>query len=112
MLEFGFFNLDCMEGMKQFPDKYFDLCICDPPYGIGIGSTMSIGRGGTVDHSPENMQVFRPAKSAVAKRNFTMRSMIAPHRTQNTSRNWRGYQNIWSSGAETTSWIIWEERRA
>lgn len=46
MLEFGFYHLDCMEGMKQFPDKYFDLCICDPPYGIGIGSTMSIGRGG------------------------------------------------------------------
>ena len=21
----GFFNLDCMEGMKQIPDKYFDL---------------------------------------------------------------------------------------
>ena len=37
MLELnGFYNLDCMEGMKQFPDKYFDLCIVDPPYGIGI----------------------------------------------------------------------------
>lgn len=29
------YNLDCMEGMKQFPDKYFDLAIVDPPYGIG-----------------------------------------------------------------------------
>ena len=36
MLELnGFYNMDCMEGMKQFPDKYFDLCIVDPPYGIG-----------------------------------------------------------------------------
>lgn len=26
---------DCMEGMKEFPDKYFDLAIVDPPYGIG-----------------------------------------------------------------------------
>ena len=25
-----------MEGMKDFPDKYFDLAIVDPPYGIGI----------------------------------------------------------------------------
>lgn len=24
---------DCVEGMKQFPDKYFDLAIVDPPYG-------------------------------------------------------------------------------
>jgi site-specific DNA-methyltransferase (adenine-specific) len=26
--------MDCMEGMKQFPDKYFELAIVDPPYGI------------------------------------------------------------------------------
>ena len=29
------FNMDCMEAMKEFPDKYFDLAIVDPPYGIG-----------------------------------------------------------------------------
>jgi site-specific DNA-methyltransferase (adenine-specific) len=29
------FNSDCVEGMKQFPDKYFDLAVVDPPYGIG-----------------------------------------------------------------------------
>jgi site-specific DNA-methyltransferase (adenine-specific) len=28
------YNMDCMELMKQYPDKYFDLAICDPPYGI------------------------------------------------------------------------------
>ena len=28
--------MDCMEGMKTFPDKYFDLAIVDPPYGIGL----------------------------------------------------------------------------
>jgi site-specific DNA-methyltransferase (adenine-specific) len=28
-----FLNIDCMEGMKQYPDKYFDLAITDPPYG-------------------------------------------------------------------------------
>lgn len=31
------FNMDCMEGMKQYPDKYFDLAIVDPPYGAGLG---------------------------------------------------------------------------
>lgn len=34
MLDFGYYNLDCMDGMKEFPDKYFDLAIIDPPYGI------------------------------------------------------------------------------
>ena len=28
------FNMDCMEGMKQYPDNHFDLAVCDPPYGI------------------------------------------------------------------------------
>lgn len=35
MLDFGFYNMDCMEGMKEFPDKYFELAIVDVPYGIG-----------------------------------------------------------------------------
>jgi site-specific DNA-methyltransferase (adenine-specific) len=26
------YNMDCMDGMKQFPDKYFELAIVDPPY--------------------------------------------------------------------------------
>lgn len=30
-----FENADCMEGMKQYPDKYFDLAIVDPPYFSG-----------------------------------------------------------------------------
>ena len=31
------YNMDCMEGMKQYPDNYFDLAIVDPPYGAGLG---------------------------------------------------------------------------
>jgi site-specific DNA-methyltransferase (adenine-specific) len=39
--------MDCIEGMKQYPDKYFDLAIVDPPYGIGINN-QSQGKGGGV----------------------------------------------------------------
>ena len=28
--------MDCIQGMKEYPDKYFDLAVVDPPYGIGI----------------------------------------------------------------------------
>ena len=44
MLDFGFYNMDCMEGMKEFPDKYFDLAVVDPPYGIDAGQ-MTMGSG-------------------------------------------------------------------
>ena len=29
-------NVDCMEYMRTLPDKFFDLAIVDPPYGIGM----------------------------------------------------------------------------
>lgn len=31
------YNEDCIEGLKRFPDNFFDLSICDPPYGIKEG---------------------------------------------------------------------------
>lgn len=30
------YNADCMDIMKQYPDKYFDLAVVDPQYGINI----------------------------------------------------------------------------
>ena len=29
------YNMDCIAGMKEYPDNYFDLAIVDVPYGIG-----------------------------------------------------------------------------
>lgn len=40
MLEFGFYNMDCMEGLKEFPDKYFELAVVDPPYGNASGGVL------------------------------------------------------------------------
>lgn len=45
MLDLGFYNMDCMDGMKHFPDKYFDLAIVDPPYGIGESGSKNKTRG-------------------------------------------------------------------
>ncbi len=32
----NFYNIDCIEFMKTKPDKYYDLAIVDPPYGINM----------------------------------------------------------------------------
>lgn len=37
------YNADCLEIMKTFPDKHFELAIVDPPYGLGNKLT----QGGT-----------------------------------------------------------------
>lgn len=34
-MKHGYHNMDCMEGMRQFPDKYFSLAVVDPPYFSG-----------------------------------------------------------------------------
>lgn len=44
MLELNrLYNMDCMEGMKQFPDKYFELAIVDPPYFKGVADKKFYG---------------------------------------------------------------------
>jgi len=36
------FNEDCIAGMKRYPDKFFNLAIVDPPYGIGVDGAIHI----------------------------------------------------------------------
>jgi len=36
------YNMDCMEGMKEFPNNYFELAIVDPPYGNNISNIKSL----------------------------------------------------------------------
>lgn len=40
------YNMDCMEGMRQYPDKYFDLAVVDPPYGGGCSHSVQVERAG------------------------------------------------------------------
>lgn len=48
-----FYNCDCMQLMKEFPDKYFDLALCDPPYGgaVQIAAEPSALAGGRLTGS-------------------------------------------------------------
>lgn len=36
---------DCLELMKEMPDKCIDLVVTDPPYGIGAYSKGTMGGG-------------------------------------------------------------------
>lgn len=54
------YNMDCMELLKATPDKFYDLAIVDPPYGIGdalvAGGTWSVkyqDKGAKWDIPPE-----------------------------------------------------------
>lgn len=45
-------RMDCMDLMREFPDKHFDLAIVDPPYGIDFAKTYT-GKGWTVRESKD-----------------------------------------------------------
>ena len=66
------FLMDCMEGMKQYPDKYFDLAVVDPPYGIGMDNQKvrtkpnrpnSYLRSGEVNYKNSSWDEFAPNES-------------------------------------------------
>lgn len=46
--------MDCMDYMRETPDKYFDLAVVDPPYGTGaityIAHERKQAHGGTIDN--------------------------------------------------------------
>lgn len=71
MLDFGFYNMDCMEGMKEFPDKYFELAIVDPPYRDENQPTQDMRKNGSMKSlngrpSPEYFeQLFRVSKNQI-----------------------------------------------
>ena len=64
---------DCMEYLPQFPDKYFDLAIVDPPYGIDINSSGRLkkynkGKKTWDDNIPTDdyfKQLFRVSKNQI-----------------------------------------------
>lgn len=57
-------NEDCMELMKRYPDKHFELAIVDPPYGIDskISTTSSLNKGNKFAqlYNEKRWDKFRP----------------------------------------------------
>jgi site-specific DNA-methyltransferase (adenine-specific) len=52
------FNMDCMEGMAKYPDKYFELAIVDPPYGIGMDKMRVFNDGKKWDNERPSKEYF------------------------------------------------------
>lgn len=67
-LDFGYYNMDCMAGMKLFPDKYFDVAIVDPPYGINAPNmAMGTNKSRTKNGYPSESTASRLKRSGQAK---------------------------------------------
>lgn len=121
MLEAGFYNMDCMEGMRQFPDGFFDLAVVDPPYGDG-GENIGGGKrfGGWFNRykvepvraalrpiqTPEKFGggITRPEQAGHGQSDTAKKSLRGTlHRGESISTSFSAFRATRSSGAETTS---------
>lgn len=55
------YNMDCMEAMREMPDKAFDLAVVDPPYGIGMDGG-NVGYKGFNDFKKKDWDKTIPEK--------------------------------------------------
>ena len=106
MLDFGFYNIDCMEGMSEFPNNYFDLAIVDPPYGgVTQGGYMKNKQSGGVarnrnDYHLSLWQCDMPSKDYFKE-------------LQRVSKN----QIIWGGNyfasmlTDSQCWITWDKEK-
>ena len=62
-------NGDCMDVMRQYPDKYFDLAVVDPPYGSVWGTYVNGTRfGGWFDRYKQDNPDRREVGGKVRKK--------------------------------------------
>lgn len=63
-------NANCMDVMQQYPDKYFDLAVVDPPYGSGGGEFVGETRfGGRFDRYLQDCPDGRKVGGKIRKKN-------------------------------------------
>lgn len=81
------YNMDCMEAMREIPDKYFDLAVVDPPYGIekGFKATSHIRKYGQMDTVNDQKptseyfkQLFRVSKNQIVFGYNHLSNMLPP----------------------------------
>jgi site-specific DNA-methyltransferase (adenine-specific) len=102
---------DCMDFMEKFPDKYFNLAICDPPYGIRIDKSFSNDNG-----KPKGSKTgfCKASRTSFKKSNWDISApeLIYFKELERISIN----QIIWGAnhfinliGKGSPCWIVWDK---
>ena len=95
------YNVDCMDYLKTVPDKYFDLAVVDPPYGLGITGKNGGGVAASeiTDPFEGKTQLYGHWNRALSKRTFILCLTTAPRQTRNISGSYFACRSTASSGA-------------
>src|SRR5690554_1879817 len=96
-------NEDNMELMARYPDKYFDLALIDPPYGIGESSNDNKSRsklGKSKDYGCKKWDDYAPDK-------VFFKELIRVSKNQIIFGANHFIENIPNSNS--SSWIVWDK---
>lgn len=111
MLEFGFYNMDCILGMKEFPDNYFDLAIVDPVYGgVSKGGYMTHNKGQKIGTGAGNSKGYH---DALWKQEKTDKQYFDElFRVSKNQIVWGGNYFVSSIMKDSQGWIVWDKQHA
>ena len=107
MLDFGYYNMDCMQGMKEFPDKYFDLAIVDPVYG-------DVTQGGYMKNLDSTTKLAKPRQYHLGLWNQDKTGVEYFKELFRVSKNqivWGGNYFTTEIGKDTQCWLVWDKER-
>lgn len=105
MLDFGLHCMDCMQGMKEFPDKFFDLAIVDPVYG-GVtqgGYMANKAAGGVAPHQDYRLALWGQEKTGPEY----FRELFRVSKNQII---WGGNYFAAEIGVDSQGWIVWDKQ--
>ena len=94
-------HCDCMEYMATVPDKYFDLAIVDPPYGIGMdGGKYGIDGAATAnDYDKKDWDKIAPEKAYFDELQRISKNQII----------WGANHFISRLPIDSSCWIVWDK---
>lgn len=107
MLDYGYYNMDCMEGMKEFPDNYFDLAIVDPPYGgVTQGGYAQNKMSGGVAKSKNDYVLDVWNQDAPSKEYFDELFRVSKNQIV-----WGGNYFIEQIQRNSQCWVVWDKQK-
>ena len=94
--------IDCLEFMKRIPNKYFDLIITDPPYGIEVCDNGFVGIKGVA--SPKEYNICEWDKTIPADEYF--KEMLRISKNQIIF----GGNYMTKCLPASSGWIVWDKK--